>query len=245
MWQGAKNIYHLFQGVLALFLYRFPARGMMIIGVTGTDGKTTTANILYHVLHQAGEKVALISTVGAVINGEKFDLGFHVTTPGRFTMQSYLQKAKKAGCKYVVLEITSHALDQHRARGVPFTVGVVTNINREHLDYHKTWERYVHAKAKLLKSAKVAILNKDDRSYTRLKKYELKDKEIVTYGFKKDSDVNPHLFPFKTKLLGRFNEYNCLAVIATLQTLQIPDEQIRKGIASFKSPVGRQEIVYN
>lgn len=246
MWQATKNNYHLFQAILALLFYQFPSRGMTIIGVTGTDGKTTTANLIYHSLIQAGEKAALISSVGAVINGKQSDIGFHVTTPGRFAVQSYLRKARKAGVKYVVLESTSHALDQHRVYGIPFAVGVLTNVTREHLDYHKTYKRYVHAKAKLLKNSKVAIINKDDQSYQQLKKHELKnkDKRIVTYGMKKDSDINPHAFPFKTKLLGKFNQYNCLAAISVLRELHFSDDVIRKGIASFSPPVGRQEIVY-
>jgi|SRR6185369_13694940 len=246
MWQAIKNKYHLLQAFPALFMYRFPARGMKIIGVTGTDGKTTTSSLIYHILANAGEKAALISSVGAIMSGEASDIGFHVTTPGRFAVQSYLKKAKKAGVKYVVLEVTSHALDQHRVYGIPFAIGVVTNINREHLDYHKTYERYVHAKAKLLKVAKIAILNKDDKSYLLLKKHELNhsDKKIITYGLKKDSDVNPHNFHFKTKLMGKFNEYNCLAAITALQALQISEEDIRAGLANFTPPAGRQEIVY-
>lgn len=219
---------------------------MKIIGVTGTDGKTTTANLIYHILHESGKKAAVISSVGAIIDGKKFDLAFHVTTPGRFAVQSYIRKARKAGIKYIVLEVTSHALDQHRIYGIHIDVGVVTNITREHLDYHKTYENYVHAKAKLLKKAKIAILNKDDQSYVRIKKYELrKDKKIVTYGLKKDSDINPHVFPFQSKLLGKFNVYNCLAAIAVLQHLHISEEAIRKGLLSFRLPEGRQEIVYN
>lgn len=246
MWQSAKNNYHLFQAILALLLYRFPHRGMTIIGVTGTDGKTTTASLIYHALISAGEKAALISSVGAVINGKSSDLGFHITTPGRFAVQSYLQKAKKAGVKYVVLESTSHALDQHRVFGIPFAVGILTNVTREHLDYHKTYNRYLHAKAKLLRNANIAITNKDDHSYQRIKKYELKNKHktIITYGMKKDSDINPHNFPFKTKLIGKFNLYNCLAAIAALRALHFSDEVIRKGIASFTPPIGRQEVVY-
>ena len=245
MLQRIKNIYHFYQAIAANIIYGFPGRGMTIIGVTGTDGKTTTANLLYHVLHQGGVKAAVISSVGATIDGQSSDIGFHVTTPGRFAIQSYLRKAKKAGVKYVVLEVTSHALDQHRAYGIPFAVGVITNVTREHLDYHKTYEKYVKAKSKLLKVAKVAIVNKDDQSYWQLRKKELRHKEaIVTYGMKKDSDVNPHTFPFQTKLLGQFNKYNSLAAIAALQAIHFPEDKIRRGIASFKSPVGRQEVVY-
>ncbi len=246
MWQKIKNYYHLGQAIIANVVYLFPARGLIVIGVTGTDGKTTTASILYHVLQQAGYKAALISSVGAIIDGKASDLGFHITTPGRFAIQSYLRKAKKAGVKYVVLEITSHALDQYRAYGVPFAVGIVTNVTREHLDYHKTYDNYLHAKAKLLRKAKVAIVNKDDHSYWQIRKKELRKKEnIVTYGMKKDADVNPHTFPFQTKLIGTFNKYNCLAAIAALQVIRIPEVAIKKGIASFKPPAGRQEIVYD
>ena len=246
MWQAIKNIYHFWQAILALVLYGFPGRGMTIIGVTGTDGKTTTASIIYHCLISAGKKAALISSVGAIMNGKASDIGLHVTTPGRFAVQSYLKKAKKAGVKYVVLEVTSHALDQHRVFGIPFAVGVITNITREHLDYHKTYNRYVHAKAKLIKAAKIGIINKDDGSFLRLKKHELKNshKKIITFGFKKDSELNPHNFPFKTKLIGKFNLYNCLASIAVLQALNIDDDQIRKGISSFTAPIGRQEVIY-
>jgi UDP-N-acetylmuramoyl-L-alanyl-D-glutamate--2,6-diaminopimelate ligase len=246
MWQQTKNIYHFQQAIIANLIYGFPANGMKIIGVTGTDGKTTTANLIYHVLHEAGEKAAVISSVGAVIDGKKFDLGFHITTPGRFAVQSYLRRAKKAGVKYIVLEVTSHALDQHRVAGIHIDVGVITNVTHEHLDYHKTYERYVSAKAKLLKKARVAIVNKDDRSYIQLKKKDLHNyhNRLITYGMKRDTNLNPHVFPFTTKLLGTFNKYNCLAAIGALQTLRIPDEKIRKGIASFNPPVGRQEIVY-
>jgi UDP-N-acetylmuramoyl-L-alanyl-D-glutamate--2,6-diaminopimelate ligase len=247
MWQKTKNIYHLQQAIIANLIYGFPSRGMKIIGVTGTDGKTTTANLIYHILRTYGEKAAVISSVGAEIDGEKFDLALHVTTPGRFAVQSYIRKAKKAGVKYIVLEVTSHALDQHRVHGIHIDVGVITNITREHLDYHKTYEKYVKAKAKLLKKAKIAIVNKDDHSYMLLKKHELRyyHNKLITYGMKKDSDINPHRFHFQTKLLGTFNKYNCVAAIAVAQALHIPDEAIRKGIASFKPPVGRQEIVYN
>ncbi|MGH7204229.1 MAG: Mur ligase family protein [Candidatus Levyibacteriota bacterium] len=247
MWQQAKNIYHLQQAIVANIIYGFPAHGMKIIGVTGTDGKTTTANLIYHVLHEAGEKAAVLSSVGAVIDGKQFDLGFHITTPGRFAVQSYIRRAKKAGVKYIVLEVTSHALDQHRVAGIHIDVGVITNVTHEHLDYHKTYERYVSAKAKLLKKAKVAIVNKDDHSYIQMKKKDLHNyhHKLLTYGMKRDSDLNPHVFPFTTKLLGTFNKYNCLAAIGVLQSLRIPEEKIRKGVATFKPPVGRQEMVYN
>ncbi len=244
MWQKAKNQYHLSQALLANILYWFPARKLKIIGVTGTDGKTTTASIIYHVLEQAGYKASLISSVGAKINNSETDIGFHVTTPGRFALQSYLKKSKSLGVEYVVLEITSHALDQYRAFGIPIEIGVLTNISNEHLDYHKTYEKYVSAKLRLLKGAKIAIINKDDKSY-RYVKEPLKNKKTITYGMKKDSVVNPHVFPFKTKLIGKFNSYNTLAAISALLQLHVPESEIKKGVSNFTPPIGRQEVIYN
>ena len=239
-----KNFYHLLQAVVALIIYGFPARKMTVIGVTGTDGKTTTSSIIYHILREAGVKAALITSVSAVIDGKSFSTGFHVTTPGSLALQKYIKKAQKAGIKYLVLEVSSHGLDQNRVFGVPFEVGVVTNIGREHLDYHKTYIRYVKAKAKLLKWAKTAVVNKDDTSYKYIKPL-LKHKKIITYGFKNDSLLNPHNFKFSTKLLGKFNQYNSLAAIAALRQLHFSDVIIRKALATFKAPEGRQETIYN
>ncbi len=243
MWQKTKNQYHLTQAMLANIMYWFPSRKLKVIGVTGTDGKTTTSSIIYHVLASAGYRTALISSVGAKINNKESDIGFHVTTPGRFALQSYLKRSRREGVEFVVLEITSHALDQFRAYGIPIEVGVLTNISNEHLDYHKTYEKYVSAKLKLLKKSKVAVINKDDKSYNFVKG-PLKGKKIITYGMKSDSMVNPHNFQFKSKLIGKFNTYNSLAAISALQVLKITDDDIKHGIASFKAPVGRQEIVY-
>jgi UDP-N-acetylmuramoyl-L-alanyl-D-glutamate--2,6-diaminopimelate ligase len=244
MWQKIKNQYHLGQAIFANIIYLFPSRKLKVIGVTGTDGKTTTASIIYHVLERSGYKVALISSIGAMINGKSSDIGYHVTTPGRFALQSYLKRAAEDEVEYVVLEITSHALDQYRAFGIPIEIGILTNVSNEHLDYHKTYRNYLRAKLKLLKKAKIAVINKDDKSYLSAKK-ELKNKKTITYGLKKDSYVNPHVFPFRSKLIGKFNVYNCLAAISALRELHVPDEKIRKGIESFLAPTGRQEIVYD
>lgn len=252
MWQDLKNIYHLFQAVLANVLYGFPARGLTVIGVTGTDGKTTTANLIYHILRKAGYKTAIISTVSAIINDEEYDTGFHRTTPDFFAIQSYLKKAKEAGSEFVVLEVTSHALDQHRVWGIPFTVGVLTNITHEHLDYHGSYEEYLKTKLKLLESAEIAIVNKEDESYERISKLktqnsklQLKSKKWITYGLTKVAEVTPNSFPFKTRLVGDYNKYNILAVVAACQAVGVSDEKIRAGIADFKLPTGRAEIVYD
>lgn len=244
MWQDIKNIYHLIQAILANIIFFFPGRGMQIIGVTGTDGKTTTASLLYHILTEAGYKTAIISTVSAIINGKTYDTGFHVTTPTSFAVQSYIRKAKLAGVKYLILESTSIGLHQNRVFGVPFTIGILTNITNEHIDYHKTYDKYVKAKARLFQSSKVAILNIDDKSYSLITKY-LKNKKIITYGLDENTDYNPSKFPFETKMIGTFNIYNSLAAIAAAKELGIKDEVIRKNLKSFRPPTGREEIVYD
>src|SRR3989338_9039204 len=160
-----KNLVHLFIAIVSSFYFRYPGRKMIVIGVTGTSGKTTTASIIYHILKSAGKKVSTITTVSAVINGVNFDTGFHVTSPSPFTLQKYLYQAYKGGCKYFVLEVTSHALDQHRILGTNIRIAVITNISHEHIDYHKTLEKYRDVKAKILKGAEFAVLNADDANF--------------------------------------------------------------------------------
>lgn len=243
MWQLLKNYYHHLQAVIAIIWYGFPADSMIIIGVTGTDGKTTTANIIYTVLKNAGYKAAVISSIGAMINDKKYDTGFHVTTPDVFALQAYLKSAKHAGAKYIVLEVTSHALDQGRVFAVPFTIGVLTNITHEHLDYHRTYDRYARTKAKLLKTAKIAVINRNDSSFIYMSSI-LRNKKIITYGLDKKSDINPNIFPFKTNLKGNYNLYNSLAAIAACRALSVPDKVIRTGVEAFKTLEGRFDIVY-
>lgn len=251
MWRDMKNIYHLIVTIAAHLRFGFPSRKLTVIGVTGTDGKTTTANLLYHILYTAGKKASLISTTGAIIGRENYDIGLHVTTPhSPFLLQSFIQKAVAAGSTYLVLEVTSHALHQFRVFGIPFRIGVLTNVTREHLDYHKTYENYVRVKAKLLQMAKVAVVNKDDESYIRLTHIKNLQSKIgsthwVTYGIKNTADYMPQKFPFETKLLGEFNTYNILAAVATSKQLGIADESIKKAISTYVPPEGRQERVYD
>jgi UDP-N-acetylmuramoyl-L-alanyl-D-glutamate--2,6-diaminopimelate ligase len=241
--QELKNIYHLFQAILANIVYGFPARSMTVIGVTGTDGKTTTSSIIYHILEEAGKNAAVITSVGATIRGKTSDTGFHVTTPDSFALQKYLKKAKDAGAEYVVLETTSHGIDQNRVWGIPYEVGVITNVTKEHLDYHKTYDNYVRTKAELLKRANTAITNHDDGSYALIKKY-VDGKPLITYGLtegtitQKDTGV-------KTNLPGVFNVYNCLAAFAACEALGIDKETILESLLSVKLPEGREEVVYD
>ncbi|HBA92766.1 MAG TPA: UDP-N-acetylmuramoyl-L-alanyl-D-glutamate--2,6-diaminopimelate ligase, partial [Anaerolineaceae bacterium] len=161
---------------LSAAFYDFPARKLTVIGVTGTDGKTTTSNLLYTILNHAGKKVGIISTVNAVIGDEVIDTGFHVTTPEAPHVQHYLAQMAAAGLTHVVLEATSHGLAQERVTACEFDIGVVTNITHEHLDYHGSYAAYRAAKARLFQhlletvekpqgNPRLAVLNYDDQSF--------------------------------------------------------------------------------
>jgi UDP-N-acetylmuramoyl-L-alanyl-D-glutamate--2,6-diaminopimelate ligase len=247
MWQRVKNYYHLGQSIFGKMWYRVSTEDLTFIGVTGTDGKTTTSNLIYHILKESGRNTALISTISAIIGNKTLDTGFHVTTPSPMALQSYIKKAQKSGVEYIVLEVTSHALDQYRVFGIPFTVGMLTNITDEHLDYHKTYENYVHAKVKLLLRSKTAVINADDASFKpvqeRLREKHF-DGKIITYSLRGDADVTLQSAGFQTKLIGEFNKYNILAAMAACEEVGLTEAEIKKGIASFTPPIGRTEIVH-
>lgn len=244
MFQKLKNKYHLIQAFIANIAYGMPYKSLIIIGITGTDGKTTTATLLQRILTDAGIKSAVITTIGAYIGDSFFDTGFHTTTPSSFALQKYLRIAAKAGCTHAVIETTSHALDQNRTWGIPFEIGVVTNITHEHLDYHKTQENYIRAKAKLLKRAKYALLNEDDKSFETLLKLIPKEK-IYTYSlFDKKAYATSSLLPSKMKLIGEFNKQNALASAAVAKLLNLPIKNVKKTISEFTAPSGRQELIH-
>src|SRR3989344_8668808 len=162
MWQKLKNRYHLLQAALAVVFFNFPSSHIYVVGVTGTDGKTTTVHMIYEILKFSGQKVSMICSIYASIGSKTFDTGFHFTMPGSWQTQKLLRRAVDAGHKYFVLEATSHGLDQNRLAFTKVQMAVLTNITHEHLDYHKTWHNYASAKIKLLKIAKKAIINADD-----------------------------------------------------------------------------------
>ena len=173
-----------------------------------TDGKQLLL-LFYHILKTAGLKVSMISSVSAVIDNKQYSLPFHVTTLPPFALQRFISMAAsgsktKIGKKYLVLEVTSHALDQFRVFGTDFDIGVITNVSNEHLDYHKTYKEYVKTKLKLLQGSKIVVVNKEDRSYKiiqpELKKIVNKISRVVAYGLNSSSDVNLSNSPFQTKL---------------------------------------------
>ena len=243
MLRAAKTLYHLFVAVTAAIWYRFPSRKLVVIGVTGTDGKTTTTTLIYRILMAAGYKVSMISSVHAVIAGKEYDTGFHVTSPDPFPLQKYLREAVNYGDTHVVLEVTSHGLSQHRVFGIRFNVGVLTNITHEHLDWHGTYEEYLRMKLKLLIRSGTVVLNRDDAAVYNKIVRKLGKKKIITYAIHRDALVTPHAFPFKTRLPGEYNKYNCLAAIAACLGLGIERKIMIAVIGAFEGIPGRMEIV--
>jgi len=231
-------------GLLASTWYDQPSKKLKVIGVTGTDGKTTTATLIYWILKKAGRKTGLISTVSAKIGEKEFETGLHVTNPEPLKLQEFLAKMVETGCQYAVLEVTSHGLDQERVAGIKFDIGVLTNITHEHLDYHKNWQAYRRAKAKLFERVRLAVLNKDDKSFNYLSRFVPKKGKIISYALKKPADWNPEDVSLpKTKFLAEYNLANALAAVAVVRELSIPKKEIEAALASFKLPAGRLEKV--
>lgn len=228
---------------LASLIYSRGRISIPTIGVTGTDGKTTTSSLISHILKEAGYNPAMVTTVAAQIGDKTYDTGLHTTTPSAFALQKYIKKAADYGCDFLVLEITSHALDQNRTRNIDFKIGVLTNITHEHLDYHGTYEKYVKVKSKLFKKAEISILNLDDDSYELIKSV-LSDKKIYTYSLKRKADFTAKSIGFKEPSEFEFNSENFLAAVSAAKVLGIEDSKIKAALKTFKFPSGRQEIVY-
>lgn len=241
MIQSIKNIYHYLQALFAAIYFNFPSRKMTVIGVTGTDGKTTTVSMIYHILNLAEQKVSMVSSVNAQIGSKKVETGFHVTTPSPFQVQKLLRQAADAGSKYFVMEATSHGLDQNRLAFVRFEIAVKTNITDEHLDYHKTWENLALAKLKLFRNVGYSVLNLDDKAYGFLR--DKVSGTIVTYSQKNKADTNPHNFPVKLSIPGQYNISNALAAASVGQILKIPKPKILSALAKFPGVEGRMEKV--
>jgi len=262
--QEIKNIYHLFQSAIANVIYRFPSRTINVIGVTGTDGKTTTVSLIHHILKAAGVKVSMISTVKALVGEAIFDTGFHVTTPSPFEIQKFLRLMIKAGSKLAILEVTSHGLDQNRVAFLNFHSGVITNVTHEHLDYHKNYEAYLKTKSKILEGVKYRILNADEPSFAKLSAKG--SGRLISFGIRKDADVSAKKIQNKgngvefevhiknsareqEKLIvflpmpGIFNVYNALAAVACVRAFDVENKVIVDSLKNFPGVVGRVEEI--
>ncbi|MGD2206477.1 MAG: UDP-N-acetylmuramoyl-L-alanyl-D-glutamate--2,6-diaminopimelate ligase [Anaerolineae bacterium] len=249
--------------------YGFPSHKLIVVGITGTDGKTTTCNLLHSILTAAGRRAGLVTTVKAVIGERAIDTGLHTTTPDAPDVQRYLAEMVKAGMEVAVLEATSHGLAQHRITACDFDVAVVTNVTHEHLDIHGSLAAYQQVKAKLFRhleagyrkpdQPKVAVLNADDDSFRYLRPIPA-DRQL-TYSVRRSADVvatgirrqaadtgfvvkSPQVdFELRTVLVGDFNVSNILAATTAALALGVPVEAIQRGVREVKGIIGRMERV--
>ncbi len=255
---------------LACAFYAYPASHLCTIGVTGTDGKTTTSNLISTIFETAGRSSGLMTTANFKISGQEWENATRQSTLEALEVQQFLRRMLDAGVTTAVIEATSHGLELQRVRGCAFDVGVVTNITHEHLDFHKTIENYRRAKARLCEmldperqkgtgSRPVAILNCDDVSYEVLKPYCRVP--VLAYGIDHacevralDLQLNAHSTRFRvllpdcemqveTQLVGRFNVSNCLAAIATAYSQGVRPEDIAGGLAKVSGVTGRMENI--
>jgi UDP-N-acetylmuramoyl-L-alanyl-D-glutamate--2,6-diaminopimelate ligase len=248
-----------------------PCRNLELVGVTGTDGKTTTASLIYEILRAAGLEAGLVTSVSARIADQEFETGFHVTTPDALALQDYLAQMVMHGLTHCVLEVTSHGLAQHRVSGCEFDHAVLTNISHEHLDYHQSFSAYREAKGRLFGSLslseqkrtdirKSAVLNWDDDSFDYFS--ALTDVRKITYGLAGGAEVvakevvsaveglaftiegSGYSVPIRTRLLGEYNVYNILAAFSlAVEGMGIHEEIAASGISGFMGIPGRMEFI--
>ncbi len=252
-----KNSRKAMSGLAARF-YNYPLKDLKLIGVTGTNGKTTTTYLIKSIIDQAGLKTGLIGTINILIGDEEYPATR--TTPESLDLYRNFYKMKEKGVKYVIMEVSSHALYLERVKGMRFDLAVFTNISQDHLNFHNTIEEYVKVKSSLfqqLKEKGKGIINIDDSYADQI--FQVTN-DFYTYGIKKDADfkafdikVNPDGLKYRVKgkldlnfnlkITGKFNVYNSLAAIACGYALNIKEVKIKKGLENSKGIPGRFELI--
>ncbi|TAK96742.1 UDP-N-acetylmuramoyl-L-alanyl-D-glutamate--2,6-diaminopimelate ligase [Patescibacteria group bacterium] len=272
--QSVKNWYHLGQAIAANVWHGFPSRQIKVIGVTGTNGKTTTVQMITRILEENGQKVAMVSTINFKLGEKEWVNDTKYTTLSPFVVQRFLRQAVNAGCDYVVLETSSHSLDQFRVWGVEYRTAAVTNVTREHLDYHKTMEEYRRAKAKLFVAVQFAVINLDMEQPEEFVMAAGQAETVFGYTLKnpvfnqqalseradqkfheiKAYDINLALdhasfqiegVKFSLHLPGEFNIENALAAIGVGLAERINLETMARALEKIGGIPGRLELVPN
>lgn len=251
-----ENTRSAYSPICAAF-YGSPADKLKLVGITGTNGKTTTAFLIKQVLEKAGKKVGLIGTVQNMVGDEVYPAKF--TTPEPNELHRLFSMMVKAGCEYCVMEVSSQALVQGRVNSLQFTLGVFTNLTQDHLDYHKTWENYFNAKRILFENCETAVINADDENAFKL--VEGLACKTVSYAIKtNNADFCAKNVRFKSDgveyelvsdfigrvccpIPGRFSVYNSLAAAAAAITLGLNYEAVIKAIDTSNGVKGRIEVV--
>ncbi len=264
LFQRIEPLGHALEAVLWNVVYGFPGRGMKVIGVTGTNGKTTTSYLIHHMLVEAGYNPGLMTTVAYGVGKDIQPQMHHMTSVGSRELMIRLKKMKAQGMDWLVLETTSHALAQHRVWGVPYSIAVVTNLTHEHLDYHKTFERYVDAKRSMFRltqrnaqGRRLGIANADDSIAAE---FATETENSVLYGVQKGdvratnvqlradglsytAETADASYRIDCRLPGSFNVYNTLAAVCVGQALGLTKDQIEQGIASLEGVEGRMTAI--
>lgn len=266
-----RLLYHLLRAIAANFMYGFPSRGMTIIWITGTNGKTTTTNIIARWLKDSGKKVFMFSTVNYFIGDEEFRNDTKMTSPDPFLLQKLFKQAKQKWCEIAVIETSSHAITMNRVWWIDYDIALLTNISQDHLDLHHTMDNYVRTKLKLFKwlisstrkpgIKKTAIINLESE-YKELFLNETYD-VLTTYGFDYNANLKAEniqnkidgvffdvkipgtVLKIKTTLRGKHNIYNILWAIWVFLTLWLKTDEIETSIQSVSVVPGRLEEVNN
>lgn len=228
-------------GKVAANWYKRPVDKIKLIGVTGTDGKTTTVLMINHILNKSGYKSGYISTVGYDLGKtDKKELGVHVTTPSSLEIQRLIRKAVDNNLEYLIIEASSHGLKQHRLSGCEFDVSVLTNVTCEHLDYHGNYEDYLFSKAMLFNISKKRVANIDDQSFKYLRS---RFANLISYGSSKIADFSLDKYTSNLDFKEKYNQYNALAAMAVCSQLGIEKGQMKTALLNYKFPPGRQEVI--
>ncbi len=250
-----KNLKIKRRAIAALAAFHFygnPSAKLKIVGVTGTNGKTTTATLLYKIATELGYKAGLISTVENIIAGERRSATH--TTPGPIPLNKLLKEMADRGCEYVFMEVSSHAMDQNRVAGINFVGGIFTNLTHDHLDYHKSFENYFLAKKKFFEilSPRAFTLSNADDEHGKMMLQKIKATSFL-YGFENKAEFEGKIkkldfnglemefndIPVRSGLLGKFNAYNLLAVWSASSLLGFDMQKVNKILEKIKPPTGR------
>ena len=242
--------YHYLLALFGAVIYGFPSKKMIVIGITGTNGKSTVVHLLSEVLEKTGAKVASLSSIRFKIGDKEEKNMLKMTMPGRFKLQKFLSQAKKAGCKYAILEVTSEGIKQFRHKFIEFNGAVFTNLTKEHIEAHKGFENYRKAKGKLFcalekspEKDKFAVLNADDVSSAYFDKFFSGKKYF--YGIRNSAtEITPQKIGLKlNNLLGEFNIYNALAAYCAGIALGVRKNKVLEILEQAKGIPGRLELV--
>ena len=233
------SIYHFKLALLGAFLYGFPGKNkdLKIIGITGTSGKSTTVDFITRILEEAENKVASISSVRFKVAEKEWENKYKMTMPGRFVIQKFLRQAVNAKCNYVVLEVTSEGIRQSRHRFINFDMAVFTNLSKEHIESHGSFENYRNAKLKLFKVAKnIHVINLDDKNA----KYflDIPAKQKITFSHK-----DKEKYKLNLNLLGDFNILNALAAVFMAKAYGVDFQTCKIALEKVKTMSGRMEVV--